>query len=541
MLVVFAAFFAFFFAPQDRPTEKCSLSGSVVDSVTGAPLNKVDLRAELMDDTDSVAASTTTDAKGNFTLVDLPSGKYRLKGVRNGYLDTYYGARQARSRGTPIALESGQEMKNLLVRLHPFGVIAGTVRDADGEPLSGAFIKLFRKHYDGPGHSKIELVVDDAKTDDLGQYRIADLEPGKYFIDAAPKNEGNAYGFRSPENHSVKSDELPTALLPTMYPGVTDPAAARTVEVGSGARLTGIDVTLVRGRVFRVSGRVSAAEGLEVSNLWLYPAVYPAIGFDNLSLSFATETKNRTGDFEFRGVPEGSYTLAARGDPHQYMARIPLAVDHDIEGVRMAVTSGTEVVGHISIDGGDKTKLAGSPVHFYSSDGNGGVNPPLLREDNTFNVHLYPDHYNVSLDLSTLVIKSMRAEQADVYQDGLTASPGGKTSLEIVLAPEGARVDGAVYDHDDKPVAGATVVLIAESKLRSRSDSFREYATDQYGRYHFENIRPGEYKLFAWDDPEPNAWFDPEFLRSFEEQGERITVQPTSHVVSKLRVIPTGN
>src|SRR5262245_53564761 len=143
VLAGFIALLAFFFAPQDRPAEKCTLSGSVVDSVTGAPLNKVDLRAELVDDKDSAAASTTTDAKGNFTLVDLPAGKYRLKGVRNGYLDTYYGARRARSRGTTIALESGQEMKNLLVRLHPFAVIGGTVRDADGEPLSGALITLF--------------------------------------------------------------------------------------------------------------------------------------------------------------------------------------------------------------------------------------------------------------------------------------------------------------------------------------------------------------------------------------------------------------
>jgi hypothetical protein len=109
-----------------------------------------------------------------------------------------------------------------------------------------------------------------------------------------------------------------------------------------------------------------------------------------------------------------------------------------------------------------------------------------------------------------------------------------------VLAPDGAQVDGVISDHDEKPVAGATVVLIAEAKLRSRSDSYHECTTDQYGRYHFENIRPGDYKLFAWDDPEANAWFDPEFLKSFEEKGERIVIPSRGRVVSNPHLLPAN-
>lgn len=92
---------ALLFIAQDNPPQTCALSGRVVSSVTGAPLSKVELHAERVD-RETPSASTTTDAKGNFTMVDLPAGLYRLKGHRNGYLDRYYGAR--------IALEAGQEL-----------------------------------------------------------------------------------------------------------------------------------------------------------------------------------------------------------------------------------------------------------------------------------------------------------------------------------------------------------------------------------------------------------------------------------------------
>jgi hypothetical protein len=131
----------------------------------------------------------------------------------------------------------------------------------------------------------------------------------------------------------------------------------------------------------------------------------------------------------------------------------------------------------------------------------------------------------------------MRAEGTDVFQNGLTiAEGGGSYDVEIVLAPDGGTVDGTVVDNDEKPAAGATVVLIAEPKLRARYDSFHEFTADRQGRFHFENVRPGEYKLVAWDDVEPDAWFDPEFLKRFEAQGESVTLPASGHVSSQLHV-----
>lgn len=95
-------------ALQDNPAAESSVSGTVADWVTGAPFNKVQVLAE------SPAgrlppASTTADEKGGFTLVHLQPGEYWLKGIRNGCLQTYYGARRADSKGITLTLGTGME------------------------------------------------------------------------------------------------------------------------------------------------------------------------------------------------------------------------------------------------------------------------------------------------------------------------------------------------------------------------------------------------------------------------------------------------
>src|SRR5882724_5607664 len=163
--------FAFLLAAQDKPPEKCTLSGIVVDWQTGDPLTKVQVFAQLGTDGAAGNFGTVTDDKGRFTLIDLEPGLYRLKGHRNRYMDGAYGARRAGGEGSTLTLAAGQELKNLTIKLPSFAVIGGVVRDSDGEPVAGAEITIFRSVINGGRR----MVTDDNKitTDDLGQYRLA--------------------------------------------------------------------------------------------------------------------------------------------------------------------------------------------------------------------------------------------------------------------------------------------------------------------------------------------------------------------------------
>lgn len=50
-------------------------------------------------------------------------------------------------------------------------------------------------------------------------------------------------------------------------------------------------------------------------------------------------------------------------------------------------------------------------------------------------------------------------------------------------------------------------------------------------------IAPGDYKLFSWEEVETDAWQDPEFLKEFEDKGQRITLQDADHISVKVTAI----
>src|SRR5215207_5057377 len=118
--------------------ERSSLRGSVVNLVSGAPLGGT--RVELMRSSGAnVAATTTTASDGSFILPDVPPGQYRLVASRlDGYLSAEYGQRLPTIRGLTLAVEPGESLRDLQIRMAPLGVISGRVLDLDGQPVGRA-------------------------------------------------------------------------------------------------------------------------------------------------------------------------------------------------------------------------------------------------------------------------------------------------------------------------------------------------------------------------------------------------------------------
>lgn len=544
--------FAFLAAPQGRPSPKCALSGTVVNALTGEPLAKVRVLAYGSGGGSNATPATVTDAKGHFTLVDLPAGRYEVKGQRNGFLDGAYGARHAEGSGTPIAVESGQEIKDLQLKLTPFAVIAGSIRDADGEPLSRITVTVHRLRFERGRRRLVQ--AGGAYTDDLGQYRIPDLAPGKYLVFAEAAKAAD-FGSMSrveviTEDHSPKGSERPLALLPTLYPGVQDPSAARPVELSAGARVTGIDITLSRSRTVTVKGRASAPAGMRMSGVELNLA---GVESGEPGLHMFTPVSQRD-DFEFHDVPPGNYVLTASAGapvkafngsmemfPEELKARVPITVGSSpIDNVRLIMQEGAEIDGHLTVADDPKADLSGNFVSV--DDGESDPDQVPIVSGNTFKSAQPLGRYTILPDLlgGDLIVRSMEVQGKDVLNGGLTISGPGKIALEITLSHDGGELAGVVLGEDGKPFAGATAVLVPQGKLAHRIDLFRTTQSDQYGRFLMEGITPGDYRLFAWQDVEAGIWWDADFLKKYETKSTPVSVAPKGKGEAKVHVGNAG-
>jgi hypothetical protein len=533
-------------APQAKPAEKCTLSGTVVNAANGEPLKNTRILAEGGSSEERAIPATTSDAKGHFQLVGLSAGQYRVQGQRNGFLNGFYGARRPESEGTPITLQAGDEVTGLEIKLTPAGVIAGAIHDAEGEPLAGIPVTVHRLRFE-EGRRRI-VQVGGTYADDLGQYRIPGLAPGKYYVyaQAGKANELDTVTRPEPvtEDHSPKGSPRPLTLLSALYPGVQDPAAARAVEVGPGARITGVDIVLKRSTTVSVSGRVSAPPGMRVSSIKL-DDVHSENGQLGLHLVARADPKD---EFEFRGVPPGNYELTASAGipvkalggtvemfPEDFKARVPIQVGTSaVENVRLMMQAGAEIEGHVRVAGDETADLTGNQVIF--DDGEFEPDDAMISAGNRFKLSLAVGHYAIRPTLAhgDLVVRSIEAEGKNLADDSLAISGPGTHAVEITLAHDGGQLAGVALDAGDKPAAGATIILAPKGKLASRADLFKQCQSDQSGRFLMDGITPGEYQVLALDDPEPGAWWDPDFLK--KQEGVPVSIAAKSAVGAKVHV-----
>ncbi len=74
--------------------------------------------------------------------------------------------RRASASGTILNMSPGQKLEDLKIGLMAFGVIAGAIRDTDGEPIIGENVNIYRSVQSASGVREIQ--VGNKQTDDVG-------------------------------------------------------------------------------------------------------------------------------------------------------------------------------------------------------------------------------------------------------------------------------------------------------------------------------------------------------------------------------------
>src|SRR6185437_8436937 len=165
---------------------------------------------------------------------------YVLQATKSGFLPGRYGAHTPSAPGAIISV-SDDGVEGLEVKLTPQGVISGRVTNVEGDPVPHASVVLVHTIYQ---NGRKRLAHTFTRADSLGFYTLDNVSPGRYTV-----------GAQSMEN--PPGLEPGTSDMMSYYPSVPYAETAPLFSVGPGARVEGIDVKLLRGKLFSVKGRVT--------------------------------------------------------------------------------------------------------------------------------------------------------------------------------------------------------------------------------------------------------------------------------------------
>ncbi len=203
------------------------VAGRVLNALTDEPLRRAAVTIP--------QAATLTDASGTFRFCHLSAGDYYANAEKPGFAEV----------GAHVIV--GPSREDVTLRLQPLSVISGRVVNARDEPLQNVLIQLLSiSIVDGRRKVRVQSV---ATTDDRGEYRLAGLKPGPYFVRAAGWVSSKADG------------EASEAFAPIYYGGATNLGAASPVTVETGRPLRA-DFSVALRLGYAVSGTIAGGSPL---------------------------------------------------------------------------------------------------------------------------------------------------------------------------------------------------------------------------------------------------------------------------------------
>jgi hypothetical protein len=504
-----------------------SIAGQVVHALNGNPLRRVTLTATRVDGAGE-PATTQVDENGQFVFRDLAPGGYLLSGERNNFDRQIHGSRLNPTTGAVLAVKDGQPVTGVVFRLFPNAALSGRVLDADGEPMPNVGIRIYRREYrEGRRDWSPSM---GGNTNDRGEYRLSILRAGSYLVSATDYNFG---AFMPGAGKGPLPDAPDRVNATTYYPGTLEPERAEPVPIARGEDRRGVDIQLIKGTAVRIRGRIAGMDGSTPLVVNLRPR---AAGGLLLMGGGGALVQPGERTFEIRGVRPGAYVLVlhSMGGTPAMSAPFPIEVgEQHVDGVELPMSEGMEITGRFLSEGGAKGAMARLeiPGSVWT-----GIAPVAAGENGEFTlkgVHAIPYRVRISGLPTNTYVKAVKLNGQAVNPDSVNFSAGAK--LEIVLGKASAELKGVVLAADEKPSAGAAVVLIPES---GRDELYRTATSDHEGAFQIKGVAPGRYKALAWEDVEPEAWRDPEVVKQVSNHAAQVVLEENGRGEVTLKVTP---
>jgi len=498
LLLATAALFAQTAPPADKAA---SVAGTVVNAITGGPIPRAHVVLMSFGKGERHDYGAMTTAEGKFSITGVPAGWISATATRLGFVADQRGA-------NGIELKAGDHRDDLTLKLTPTGAIAGTVLDADGEPVEHSSVMIESSH--GGGQS--------SSTDAQGKFRIGGLAPGKYRIKATPNDPGYPPEIRT--DGTVESH-----YSETYYPSALDEAGAARIAVQAGAEAGGNEIRLVRTPIVRVSGKVSGMPaGAENVQLMVNRKRENLRGLGSMSYSsggWSGARVKKDGTFAIWRLAPGPYRIGAQWNtPNgQMAAAAPVDVvvgDVNIDGVELRMMAAADIAGQVEFEDDAKPPAPAadappgrpSPAHMalQGFDAyNGGAFAPVDSTGAFTFERVLPGRYHVIWAGGRGFIKSMRLGQAEIPGSILDLGNGAAgATLAILVSRQYGSLSGTVQA-DGASTAGLKVLLLPDSTDAVAGAGYQLGDVGADGSYSFNNVVPSTYKLAAIAEADVNA------------------------------------
>jgi hypothetical protein len=539
-----------------------SIKGTVVNAVTGAPI----ARALVLTPDNRYAMLTDGEGHFEFALPEddrnsaqtLIAGRYTfspsaLMARKPGFLDDSNGRSQA---------ETSPEGE-ITILLLPEALIKGRVISSETDPTTGITVQLFSRQVQEGVLKWVQAGT--ARANSNGEFRFAELLPGSYklltneWMDNDPATTvpgGQPYGFP-----------------PVYYPGVSDFAAAGTIQLTAGQTVQ-TDIPLSRQPYYPVRIPVANADLNTGMNITVSVQGHRGPGY---SLGYNAASQRIEGL-----LPHGNYLVeastfgqtSASGAVHLSVAGGPA------EGPSLNLTPNSSINVHVIEEftatdaqgsgtwnvtgtwtvGGHSFRVHGPRLYLqisaetaddFGPPGNASLRPPTGANDDSLVLeNLAPGRYWLRLRSSRGYVAAATMGGVDVLHEPWIVAPGSSTPIEITMRDDTAELDGTLAGFASRPT-------MTDSSLSSRfsppqawvyciplADSpgqFEQLWVSPEGKFNSPAMAPGTYRVVAFKSQQPNLPYrDAEAMRAYQNKGQVVHLSAGQKVNVQFQSIPSS-
>jgi len=553
-------------AASAQPLGKGVISGTVVEGESGDAIHKAIVTLTL-EGSPPRWATARTDGSGRFQFDGLPAGKYDLRATKAEGI-AVYGAKNVRELGDAISLGDGETRAGITLRFIRTATISGRVIDSEGEPVSNAPVSLLQqgRNLGAP----ILLNNRGASTDDRGEYRFTNVDPGRYYLRVTPNTNGS-FGEFPASHHSI--------LVEQFYGGVRDFKDSSPIHVSGGENLAGLDFHLVYEQSVAIRGQVlgipeeldppQAPEG-HVGGFAIHSGTFITSGgqrgpevqvtishggdASEPGYSMGTIAQGPEHRFEMPDQPAGRYRLEAmvQSGGKSYGASQIVDLQSGSGDVVLTLSPGMEIKGTLRIEGTPPAQAPAPHTGAPSAGSPGGIQLELYKPggfqnnivaqigpDGHFSFgQVFPGEWALRVPLvPQSFLKSARLGDKDVRFTTFEVAANNDAAFNIVVSMRTATVDGEIdAASSEAPRAGILIAPVGQYHTFTRF--YHAVEADAKGKFHFDGIAPGKYKIFALEKTEAEGFRNPEAVDQLDDLGETIDLAEGATLQAHPKLIP---